>query len=205
MTDASQITYSPATPTAASAPSEVDEAIDNARSRLVTLEASTAFALLANTFWSRKASGATIAREIITVAKTANESTNTDTVLSNDSTLLATIAAKTYLLVMLIIFDDASVGVADLQYDFNSTGGGSIQCAELCFADGSLGTRTNTITTAYNTAKTINVLSSNTHAMYFLGLVTGAAGTFSWRWAQAVSSGSNLTVQAGSWLMLLEV
>ena len=149
-------------------------------------------------------------RERIVAVRTSGLSRNTTTTLAVDGVLTAAVSAnKNYRLSMVIIFDDASNGTADFKYDFSGPTGAVPILSQLpAFVGGSLlFTGTSNITTALTQAKTVDVTILLAHALVMEGILTvGAnAGTLDFRWAQNTSNASNVTVQAGSFLEVIEV
>lgn len=136
------------------------------------------------------------------VEKTADESTNTDTTLSDDTHLtFTTLPNAEYAFMCVLHIDDASTGTADFKYNWSETAGDTFDM--ITWSDGASGVVNATIDEADTSTDFLtDVTNSQDNMLCFTGVIRADAsgGTFVLQWAQRVSNGSNVTVTKGSWL-----
>lgn len=138
--------------------------------------------------------------------KAADESTNTDTVLSDDSELLVELqATRTYTFRIVVFFD--TVAAADFKYDVHYTGTvGSFRAAFRDVAAGATAFSNIGVWTAIDTVQSVTGAGTTGGFVEIDGVIkTTTAGTLSFRWAQDTSDASNTTVLEGSRLYVEEV
>jgi hypothetical protein len=132
-----------------------------------------------------------------TVIKTADESTATDTTLSDDNTLLFTTAANTEYAIRFRIYFSANA-TPDLKWLVHHSG----TTTRIWYKHYTVGTAValanNVFTTETTTTRATNTDGSIT---IFCMLQVGASGgTLSFQWAQNTSDGNNTTIQEGSYM-----
>lgn len=137
------------------------------------------------------------------VLKTADETTASDTTLSDDAILKFTVAANTKYHFRLVIFYDTPTA-ADFKYDVNGPASPTLlQLHTRHVAPGATAYAGIAIQTAFAFGPTSITETSGTNGCILIDgiLHNGAnAGTVAFRWAQNTSNGSNTTVRAGSYL-----
>jgi hypothetical protein len=148
------------------------------------------------------------AREIITRRKTADETVTTDTVLSDDDTLVVALLTdgKEYIIDGRVKLQSSST--PDFKYGFNANGFTSWDIGCLC-TDAAGGTQ---IRETHYLDETTNssgdfVTSTQIHMISFSGTVrvSGGAGSIAFQWAQNTSSANPTTVMAESFMRLMEI
>ena len=149
------------------------------------------------------------------IYKTSDESRASDTTLTDDSTLVATLLAnKKYRLEFDIWFD--ATPTPDFKYDFNFTGTVTSVLTKrfhgiVTTASISSGTLTSSFSeradSALNNVTTFTISGTDTVMMSIIVQIeVGASGgTFSFRWAQNTSNATACTVRRNSSLLVTEI
>jgi len=144
-------------------------------------------------------------RQIFGAEKTANETVNTDIVVSDDADLSFSLAAGTYEITYLLIFHATTTAGMGFQWQLNYTGT-TTRSARLPI--------TRRINSADDTVKTIGVINQTTsvgtistssgspdYVLETVSAVFSDTGTLSIQWAQNSSNGDNLNVLDSSYLI----
>lgn len=138
----------------------------------------------------------------LTIVKPSDETTNTDTTLSNDSKLQFGVAASTKYRFRFVIFYDTPTA-ADFKYDVNGPGSPTLVLIDtFSLAPGATAwviTRNSSFAFGPNS---IVETSGTIGRIEISGILHNGttAGTVAFRWAQNSSNGSNTTVRAGSYV-----
>lgn len=150
-------------------------------------------------------------RKTLFVRKTGDTSRNTTTTHADDPTLTLTVAANAvYKVDVALFYVSSSQTAGDFKAQFVGPAGASLQASLVTFAAASTATTDDltgcvTLTTSMSCGVVATADPYNPCKVDGLLVVGGTGGAFKVQWAQNVSSGTNTTLKAHSYMRLVRV